>query len=443
MLYSTLTFLLTVFTLVLVLGLQRWFQDEVFAGSLLLPMVPALAVGLAVGPLKVSLQERLDRTFFRSAAQRRARLEEFAGILRPLEREEEIWLAAWEQGWRHAHPECGRVLRQADGAWHAVAGSEIATADAETEANLLEGLRGARRLASGGEFEIAVPVIGQDGLLGGCVLGAKTSGERWSAADLAFLDAIAGQAALAVAQARLRERIGREERHAALGRMAGVVSHELRNPLNVIRGAAGVLRRHLENLPGAEVLGVVEAEVARGERFIRDILFACGEQRPHLVPIDLAIGLREFAASWACGEFSGARLELEAPEGGLWVRGDAFQLRQVFENLARNAAEAGGGTGRIVVKVEGSDEEGISVSVVDDGPGIERQLLPVIFEPFRTTKRRGTGLGLSIAKGVVERHGGRITATNRPGGGAVFRVWLPGIGAPNPERPGSDAAPAA
>ena len=82
-------------------------------------------------------------------------------------------------------------------------------------------------------------------------------------------------------------------------------------------------------------------------------------------------------------------------------------------------------------------DAGVAIAVADAGPGIEPRLLPVIFEPFRTTKRRGTGLGLSIAKGVVEKHGGLIAAANRPGGGAVFRVWLPGIEASAPAPPGA------
>ena len=165
-----------------------------------------------------------------------------------------------------------------------------------------------------------MPVVGHGGLLGGCLLGPKSSGEIWSAEDLAFCAALAGQTALAVEQARLRERVGLQERLAALGRMAAVVSHELRNPLNVIRGAAAVLRGHFDGQPGATVLGVVEAEVGRGERFIRDVLFACGEQRPHLVPIDLALSLREVADGWVGPDPAGARLALSAPASGLWVR---------------------------------------------------------------------------------------------------------------------------
>lgn len=428
MLYSTLTFLLSVVYFALVFGLQRWFQDAVFAGSLLLPMLPALAVALAVGPLKSSLQERLDRTFFRSRAQMRVRGEVFAEVLCRLESEDDVWLAAWEHGWLHAHPESGLVLRQTDGAFLTVAGTGTAGVDAEAAGQLISGLAGPRRLAAGSAYEIAVPVVGHGGVLGGCLLGAKSSGEIWSAEELAFCAAIAGQTALAVEQARLRERVGLQDRLAALGRMAAVVSHELRNPLNSINAAVGVLRLQLGGHPGAPILDVVQKEIGRGERFINDVLFACRENRAHLVPIDLAISLREFAAGWVCGKVSPARLELDAPAAGLWVRGDVFQLRQVFENLARNAVEAGGGSGRIAMSATRHADAGVTISVADEGSGIEPRLLPVIFEPFRTTKKKGTGLGLSIARGIVDGHGGRITAANRPEGGAVFRVWLPGIG---------------
>jgi signal transduction histidine kinase len=430
MLYSTLTFLVSVVYFALVLGLQRWLQDAVFAGSLLLPMLPALAVALAVGPLKSSLQERLDRTFFRSRAQMRARGEEYAEVLRRFECEADVWLAAWEHGWRHAHPESGLVLRHADGSFLTAAGTGTAGVDAEAAGQQVAGLAGPKRLAAGGPFEIALPVVGRGGLLGGCLLGPKSSGEIWSAEDLAFCAAIAGQTALAVEQARLRER---------LGRMAAVVAHEMRNPLNSIVASVGVLRLQIADQPGAAILGVIEQDIGRGERFIRDILFACREKRTRLVAIDLAISLREFAAGWACGEFSEAHLELAAPAAELWVRGDVFQLRQVFDNLARNAVEAGGRKGRIALRVERPAGRGITISVTDDGPGIEPRLLPVIFEPFRTTKVKGTGLGLSIAKGIVEGHGGRISAANRPGGGAVFRVWLPAIEEPGGFRPGEGA----
>ena len=347
MLYSTLTFLLTVVYFALVLGLQRWFQDAVFAGSLLLPMLPALAVALAVGPLKSSLQERLDRTFFRSRAQMRARGEAFAEVLCRLESEGDIWRAAWEQGWRHAHPESGLVLRHADGAFLTAAGTGTAGVDAEAAGQLIAGLAGPRRLAAGSPFEIAVPVVGRGGLLGGCLLGPKSSGEIWSAEDLAFCAAIAGQTALAVEQARLRERsVCRSGwrrsggwRRSSPTRCATrstastppSVSCAARSPVTPARRCSASSRRKSAAASGSSATSCSPA--ARSARV------SCP-----------SISRSACASSPRAGPAGNSATPVSSwpprrTDSG--CAGDVFQLRQVFENLARNAVEAGGGGGRI------------------------------------------------------------------------------------------------
>ena len=427
MLYSSLTFLLAALSLALVLGLQRWLQAEVFAGSVLLPMLPAITVGVAAGPLKGALQERLDRTFFRSRGEMRTRLAEFSAVLAGLEREEEVWRAAWEEGWRWAHPERGIVLLADEGGIRPLREQGTGPGEREGAAGILAAGGGVRRLAPGSGFEVAVPVVGREGLLGGALVGAKASGEIWSAEDLAFLDGIAGQAALAVERVRLAARLRREERLAALGRASAVIAHELRNPLNVMRGAAAVLRREAAGT-GASPLGVIEAEIERGERFIRDVLAACRVPRPRLVPIDAAGLVRELSAAWPAAAPAGARLEATGSAKGLWVLGDAFQLRQAIENLARNAAEAG--AGRIEIEASRDADGGVALVVADDGPGIAAAALANLYEPFCTTRRGGTGLGLSIVRGIVEGHGGRIAAANRAGAGAVFTMRIPGAPAP-------------
>ena len=111
------------------------------------------------------------------------------------------------------------------------------------------------------------------------------------------------------------------------------------------------------------------------------------------------------------------------------VHGDPHQLMQVFLNLILNAEQAmrevrDRGTLRIRL---GKDDNTVSATFQDDGPGISSDILPNIFDPFYTTKRpgRGTGLGLSICKAILREHGGNVEAASGPGGGAIFTVMLP------------------
>src|SRR4029077_8432757 len=112
------------------------------------------------------------------------------------------------------------------------------------------------------------------------------------------------------------------------------------------------------------------------------------------------------------------------------IEADRSRVRQVLNNLVTNALEALDGVGapklEIVTRLEtGTDAEYAVLTVCDNGPGFQRELLGKVFDPYVTTKPKGTGLGLAIVKKIIEEHGGKIDADNRPEGGARVRVVLP------------------
>jgi nitrogen fixation/metabolism regulation signal transduction histidine kinase len=121
-------------------------------------------------------------------------------------------------------------------------------------------------------------------------------------------------------------------------------------------------------------------------------------------------------------------LELDQRIGS--IEADRGRVRQLLNNLVTNALEALESTAQprleIATRLEQSSEAAYAVvTVSDNGPGFQRELLGRVFDPYVTSKSKGTGLGLAIVKKIVEEHGGRIEADNRPEGGARVRVVLP------------------
>jgi signal transduction histidine kinase len=106
------------------------------------------------------------------------------------------------------------------------------------------------------------------------------------------------------------------------------------------------------------------------------------------------------------------------------IRGDAGRLRQLLHNLLKNAIEASTGVPDLEVGLT-HEANSIALSVADRGSGLPADFDAGWFEPYRTGKSKGTGLGLAVVRKVAEEHGGRVEASNRDGGGAVFTVWLP------------------
>jgi signal transduction histidine kinase len=135
--------------------------------------------------------------------------------------------------------------------------------------------------------------------------------------------------------------------------------------------------------------------------------------------------LDEFVRGCRAPEHGGAAVTLDPSAGELPVMADDFQLSRVFHNLVRNAVEAAGEGCRVRISSGRQADGEAVVTFADNGPGIDEDLLPRIFEPFCTSRKVGTGLGLSTTRGIIEAHGGRIEAGNGRWGGAVFRVLLP------------------
>jgi signal transduction histidine kinase len=131
----------------------------------------------------------------------------------------------------------------------------------------------------------------------------------------------------------------------------------------------------------------------------------------------------------AAAAAAGVRIVLERDDTPLPpVRGDVDQLRQALLNLAVNAIEAlsaAAGAERVVRLGARHEDASVVLWVIDTGPGLAEDLLPTAFEPFRSGKPQGMGLGLMICRTIVEKHGGRIVASNQPGRGAAFEITLP------------------
>ncbi len=111
------------------------------------------------------------------------------------------------------------------------------------------------------------------------------------------------------------------------------------------------------------------------------------------------------------------------------LKGDRIQLQQVLFNLITNGVEAivenGGGLGKIIVRARRDDEGGITMSVCDNGVGVDKKSDATIFDSFYTTKTGGMGLGLSISRSIIEDHGGRLWADRNPNQGSTFSFSLP------------------
>ncbi|MBV9110573.1 MAG: HAMP domain-containing histidine kinase, partial [Gemmatimonadetes bacterium] len=231
---------------------------------------------------------------------------------------------------------------------------------------------------------------------------------------------------------RSDRRRAEEEKLAAIGTATARIMHQIKNPLQTIVLHADILQDERIVSEAHQRREVCEAIVGESQRLVAMLeelsVYASGARRTlNRRPVRLDDLVRQVADVEA-REAAETGLAVEARDiGEAMVNGDAYYLRQVFENLVRNAREAMEGQDqppRLSVSVarNGADAE---VRVADNGPGIAPENLQKIFQPFVSTKGKGMGLGLAICREIVEGHGGRMEVDSAPGRGTTFTVRLP------------------
>ena len=226
-----------------------------------------------------------------------------------------------------------------------------------------------------------------------------------------------------------QDRLIQAEKLASMGQMAAGIAHEINNPLGVVLMYAHLLLEELGDGASPEAREDalrIAHEAGRTRSIVQGILNFAREEKVERRPTDINALLGDALAGARSLDPEGRiRVETDLDASMPTYRVDPRQLRQVFDNVIRNAIDVMPGGGTLGVTSRGL-AGAFTVQVTDTGPGIPEDLLPKLFTPFVTTKPvgRGTGLGLSVCYGIVKMHGGSITASNRPGGGASFEITI-------------------
>jgi len=226
-----------------------------------------------------------------------------------------------------------------------------------------------------------------------------------------------------------QEQLIRSEKLAAIGKLAGGVGHELRNPLGAIKNAAYYIKGKVTNSELAktepriiEFLGIMDDEINSSNKIINDLLNFSRVAKPAVSPTKIRKVMGDTLSHLTVPENIEVinKVDANLPE----VEIDADQIRQVFFNIATNAIQAMPEGGKLTIDARKGDKF-LEVAISDTGDGISEDVIGKIFDPLFTTRAKGIGLGLAVCKSIIERHGGAIGVESKVGEGATFTVKLP------------------
>lgn len=238
---------------------------------------------------------------------------------------------------------------------------------------------------------------------------------------------ISDRTALELEQKQLREQLFQQEKMALIGQIAASVAHELNTPLSTVLLRTQLMQEQLKNRTDVSDLNVIESEALRCRGIIDSLLGFSRRSEASASRADLCSLVRESLCLLKNDLANkGVSLKADYGERGAVIWANHNQIQQVLLNLITNAADAMPEGGNVEIRLS-SSEDSVEIAVIDDGLGMDQDVLRKAFEPFFTTKERGrgTGLGLPICQRIVEEHGGRIEIQSELHRGTTVLVHLP------------------
>jgi len=208
--------------------------------------------------------------------------------------------------------------------------------------------------------------------------------------------------------------------------MVAGISHEIRNPLGIIRSSSELLKKKMADRdPLSSIPDIIIEESVRLNNIITDFLNFAKPKIPYLTACKIEDVLEKNINFLALqikeeGYIIKKHCDNDLPE----INADADMLYQAFLNILINAMQAMPGGGIIYVKVSAGDNT-VTIVFEDEGEGISEDIMEKIWDPFFTTKAKGTGLGLGIVRNIIESHEGSVRISNRPVAGTIVKVILP------------------
>ena len=278
---------------------------------------------------------------------------------------------------------------------------------------------------------LVLPLVARGQLLG--VMELYTLGRKLEGDDVILADDLSRRAALAIDNARLHEQVTLGLR--ARDDMIGIVSHDLRNPVNAVKMLTGAIlgteRSSPLPLDVIEYSTIIRQASEQMDSLIRDLLdvtrIEAGRLKVETAPTDIRDLLDDALGTLSpVANAKSIQLQLSTDPGLPMVAADRERIRQALSNLIGNSVKFSPRGSFIDLRAARKDGE-VVVSVSDRGPGMNEEQLSHAFDRFwqsRRTDREGAGLGLTITRGIIEAHGGRIWVESKPGFGSTFSFTL-------------------